>query len=168
MQGNLLIHGATMILPETSVIGDLRIKNGAIEEILVGDALKPNDDELFIDARGLHLLPGIIDPQCHFRDPGQPEKEDLGSGSAAAVSGGVTSFLDMPNNKPSITDMEGMQGKLDTASQKCVNNYGFFIGATQITSVTCKMSSALLRPRSASQASVESRYSWAHRLEPCW
>mgnify|MGYP001007945058 CR=1 FL=1 len=130
MQGNLLIHGATMILPETSVIGDLRIKNGAIEEILVGDALKPNDDELFIDARGLHLLPGIIDPQCHFRDPGQPEKEDLGSGSAAAVSGGVTSFLDMPNNKPSITDMEGMQGKLDTASQKCVNNYGFFIGAT--------------------------------------
>jgi len=72
----------------------------------------------------------MIDPQCHFRDPGQPEKEDLGSGSAAAVSGGITSFLDMPNNKPSITNMEGMRGKLKTASEKCVNNYGFFIGAT--------------------------------------
>ena len=49
-----------------------------------------------IDATGLHLLPGIIDPQVHFRDPGQPEKEDLYSGSCAAASGGVTSFLDMP------------------------------------------------------------------------
>ena len=55
----------------------------------------------------------------------------MGSGSAAAVSGGITSFLDMPNNVPSITNLEGMQGKLDTAAKKCVNNYGFFIGATE-------------------------------------
>ena len=86
---------------------------------------------MFVDGTGLHLLPGCIDPQVHFRDPGQPEKEDLGSGSAAAVSGGITSFLDMPNNVPSITNLEGMQGKLDTAAKKCVNNYGFFIGATE-------------------------------------
>ena len=130
MEGNLLIHGATMVLPNETGVGDLRIRNGVIEAVALGETLKPLDDELFIDGRGLHLLPGIIDPQCHFRDPGQPEKEDLGSGSAAAVSGGVTSFLDMPNNKPSITDMEGMKGKLKTASEKCVNNYGFFIGAT--------------------------------------
>ena len=130
MGGNVLIHGATMVLGNETSVGDLRIRNGRIETIQVGEALEPLEDELFIDGRGLHLLPGMIDPQCHFRDPGQPEKEDLGSGSAAAVSGGVTSFLDMPNNKPSITDLAGMEMKLKTASEKCVNNYGFFIGAT--------------------------------------
>ena len=130
MSGNVLIHGATMVLPNHMGVGDLRIRNGLIDAIAMGSTLEPMDDELFIDGTGLHLLPGIIDPQCHFRDPGQPEKEDLGSGSAAAVSGGVTSFLDMPNNKPSITNMEGMRSKLKTASEKCVNNYGFFIGAT--------------------------------------
>ena len=127
MTGNLLIHGATMVLPDATGIGDLRIRDGRIETVALGKILKPLEDELFIDGRGLHLLPGMIDPQCHFRDPGQPEKEDLGSGSAAAVSGGVTSFLDMPNNKPSITTLEGMNMKLATAAAKCVNNYGFFI-----------------------------------------
>jgi len=126
----MLIRGATMVLPGQTIIGDLRIKTGVIETIDPTGTLIPHEDELLVDAEGLHLLPGMIDPQCHFRDPGQPEKEDLGSGSAAAVSGGVTSFLDMPNNKPSITTMDGMNMKLGTASQKCVNNYGFFIGAT--------------------------------------
>ncbi len=130
MRGNMLIRGATMVLPGQTIIGDLRIKTGVIETIDPTGTLIPHEDELLVDAEGLHLLPGMIDPQCHFRDPGQPEKEDLGSGSAAAVSGGVTSFLDMPNNKPSITTMDGMNMKLGTASQKCVNNYGFFIGAT--------------------------------------
>ena len=130
MRGNMLIRGATMVLPSQTIIGDLRIKTGVIETIDPTGSLIPHEDELLVDAEGLHLLPGMIDPQCHFRDPGQPEKEDLGSGSAAAVSGGVTSFLDMPNNKPSITTMDGMNMKLGTASQKCVNNYGFFIGAT--------------------------------------
>jgi len=130
MNGNILIQGATMVLPEATKEGDLRIRNGVIDTIALSERLEPLEDELFIDGRGLHLMPGMIDPQCHFRDPGQPEKEDLGSGSAAAVSGGITSFLDMPNNKPSITNLEGMQMKLDTASRKCVNNYGFFIGAT--------------------------------------
>ena len=130
MLGHVLIHGATMVTPDATGVGDLRIRDGIIDTISLGKALTPLDDELYIDGRGLHLLPGMIDPQCHFRDPGQPEKEDLGSGSAAAVSGGVTSFLDMPNNKPSITTMDGMRSKLDTAKAKCVNNFGFFIGAT--------------------------------------
>ena len=130
MNGNILIHGATMTLPTQTVIGDLRVRDGIIHSIAIESTLEPLDDELFIDAEGLHLMPGMIDPQCHFRDPGQPEKEDLASGSAAAVSGGITSFLDMPNNKPSITNLAGMQMKLDTAAAKCVNNYGFFIGAT--------------------------------------
>ena len=131
MTGNILISGATMVLPEITKLGDLRITDGIISEISDSGTLENHDGEMFVDGTGLHLLPGCIDPQVHFRDPGQPEKEDLGSGSAAAVSGGVTSFLDMPNNVPSITTLEGMQGKLDTAAKKCVNNYGFFIGATE-------------------------------------
>ena len=131
MTGNILISGATMVLPETTKLGDLRISDGIITEVSDPGTLENHDGEMFVDGTGLHLLPGCIDPQVHFRDPGQPEKEDLGSGSAAAVSGGITSFLDMPNNAPSITTLEGMQGKLDTAARKCVNNYGFFIGATE-------------------------------------
>ena len=129
--GNLLISGATMLLPDATKQGDLRITNGIIAEIGDAGSLDNHDDEMFVDGTGLHLLPGIIDPQVHFRDPGQPEKEDLGSGSIAAASGGVTSFLDMPNNVPSITTLEGMQGKLATAAAKCITNYGFFIGATE-------------------------------------
>ena len=128
--GNMLILGATAVLPDGTRFADVRVRNGLIHEISEPNQLQHDDDELLIDGTGLHLLPGVIDPQVHFRDPGQPEKEDLGSGSAAAVSGGVTSFLDMPNNKPSIVDLPGMQSKLDTAAAKCVNNYGFFIGAT--------------------------------------
>ena len=128
--GNMLILGATVVLPDSTRLADVRISEGIIEAITEPQQLQPLDDELLIDGSGLHLLPGAIDPQVHFRDPGQPEREDLESGSAAAVSGGVTSFLDMPNNKPAITDMAGMQMKLDTAAAKCVNNYGFFIGAT--------------------------------------
>ena len=75
-------------------------------------------------------FPASLTRNATFEILANLKKEDLGSGSAAAVSGGVTSFLDMPNNKPSITDMDGMRMKLQTASEKCVNNYGFFIGAT--------------------------------------
>jgi len=129
--GNLLISGATMVLPDTTKSGDLRITNGIIAEIGEVGSLHNHDDEMFVDGTGLHLLPGCIDPQVHFRDPGQPDKEDLGSGSIAAASGGVTAFLDMPNNVPSITTLEGMRGKLATAAAKCITNYGFFIGATE-------------------------------------
>ena len=131
MSGNILITGASMVLPSGIVKGDLRIANGVIAEISTTNNLEPLDGELVHDATGLHLLPGIIDPQVHFRDPGQPEKEDLYTGSRAAASGGVTSFLDMPNNVPSQTTLQSMHDKLETASNKCVTNYGFFIGATE-------------------------------------
>jgi dihydroorotase len=103
MKGNILITGAKMVLPNGIQTGDLRISDGIISEISTDGNLESKDDEYIYDANGLHLLPGIIDPQVHFRDPGQPEKEDLHTGSRAAASGGVTSFLDMPNNVPSQT-----------------------------------------------------------------
>ncbi len=131
MEGNILIKGAKMVLPTGTITGDLRITDGIISDISKDANLEPHANESVYDATGLHLLPGIIDPQVHFRDPGQPEKEDLHSGSCAAASGGVTSFLDMPNNVPSQTTLQSMYDKLETASKRCVTNYGFFIGATE-------------------------------------
>tara|TARA_B100001996_G_scaffold340582_1_gene294177 strand:+ start:28 stop:1431 length:1404 start_codon:yes stop_codon:yes gene_type:complete len=131
MTGNILITGAKMVLPTGTVTGDLRITDGVISEISTDANLEPRNGELLQDGTGLHLLPGIIDPQVHFRDPGQPEKEDLYTGSRAAASGGVTSFLDMPNNVPSQTTLQSMYDKLEIASNKCITNYGFFIGATE-------------------------------------
>ena len=128
---DILIQNATMVLPETTVIGDLLIADGIISQIQPGGGIEANENTRTIDATGLHLLPGIIDPQVHFRDPGQPEKEDLYTGSCAAASGGVTSFLDMPNNVPSQTTLQSMHEKIETGNQRCVTNFGFFIGATE-------------------------------------
>ena len=104
MQGNVLIQNASLVLGNTIVEGDLRVTNGSIQTIATGGGLESIDSELLIDATGLHLLPGAIDPHVHFREPGNTEKEDLQSGSRAAASGGITAFLDMPNNVPNATN----------------------------------------------------------------
>jgi len=128
--GSMLIRGAEMVLPDRIVVGDLRVVAGKIESIAIGGGLVPNEDEMLVEGEGLHLMAGAIDPQVHFREPGQPEKETIGSGSRAAAAGGVTSFLDMPNNKPAATSLAAMQAKLDSSAATAVTNYGFFIGAT--------------------------------------
>jgi dihydroorotase len=83
-----------------------------------------------IDAKGLTLLPGVIDPQVHFREPGLEHKEDLFTASCACAKGGVTSFLEMPNTRPLTTTQSALDDKLRRAADKCLVNYGFFIGAT--------------------------------------
>lgn len=83
-----------------------------------------------IDASGLTLLPGVIDPQVHFREPGLEYKEDLFTASCACARGGVTSFLEMPNTRPLTTTQAALDDKLQRAAAKSLVNYGFFIGAT--------------------------------------
>ena len=83
-----------------------------------------------LDAKGLTLLPGVIDPQVHFREPGLEYKEDLFTASCACARGGVTSFLEMPNTRPLTITQAALDDKLDRATQKSLVNYGFFIGAT--------------------------------------
>jgi len=83
-----------------------------------------------IDAAGLHLLPGVIDDQVHFREPGLTHKEDLATGSRACAKGGVTTFLEMPNTVPAATTQARIEEKLALAAQKSLVNYGFYIGAT--------------------------------------
>lgn len=84
-----------------------------------------------IDAKGLHVLPGIIDTQVHFREPGMTFKEDLASGTLAAIAGGVTSVLEMPNTKPAITTRELFIQKCELTRNRIWCNVGFFIGATE-------------------------------------
>ena len=127
----MLIKNAEMLVDGNIAFGDMRIENGTIHTVAIGGGLTKINDERIIDAEGLHLLPGVIDPQVHFREPGQSEKEDIGSGSRAAAAGGVTSFLDMPNNNPSATTLESINNKINSANKSSVTNYGFFIGATQ-------------------------------------
>jgi len=125
---SLLIRNARIARPDGSTFdGDVLCEAGQITRI--ESSISSKADEA-IDANGLLLLPGVIDPQVHFREPGKEYKEDLGSGSRAAVKGGVTSFLEMPNTDPSTTTQAALDDKLQRAASKSVANYGFFIGAT--------------------------------------
>ena len=126
MKGTITIRNAEVSLPGGIRKVDVAVEDGVISGIGVG--IPRTGEE--VEASGLNLLPGIIDPQVHFRDPGAPEKEDLHSGSCAAAAGGVTSFLDMPNNHPPIIDRVRLEAKKRKAAEQCVVNYGFFIGAT--------------------------------------
>ena len=124
----LLIRNARIARPDGSTFaGDLLCEDGRIARL--APAVDAESDES-LDAHGKLLLPGAIDPQVHFREPGKEYKEDLASGSRAAVRGGVTSFLEMPNTDPSTTTQAALDDKLRRAAQKSVANYGFFIGAT--------------------------------------
>ena len=131
VDGNLLIRNSAMIVAGSIVEGDLRVIGGKISSVAPGGGLDTREDELVIDGEGLHLLPGAIDPHVHFREPGQPEKEDLESGSRAAAAGGVTAFLDMPNNIPNATNRATLEAKIALAGQKAVTHHGFFVGATK-------------------------------------
>ncbi len=111
----------------TEFVSDIACVNGRIDRI--SSTIDANAVEE-INAEGHLVLPGAVDVQVHFRDPGNTHKEDLGSGSRAAVKGGVTSFLEMPNTKPPTINQQALDRKLARAAQVCVANFGFFVGAT--------------------------------------
>jgi dihydroorotase len=126
---SLLIRDARIALPNSEfMIGDVLIRDRLIVE--VSPRIDHKLSTINIDAEGLTLLPGVIDPQVHFREPGLEYKEDLFTASCACAKGGVTSFLEMPNTRPLTITQENLNDKLQRASQKCLVNYGFFIGAT--------------------------------------
>lgn len=115
------------ILRDTSVL----IRNGIIEKIfrdeVPANILAKSD---VIDASGKFLLPGVIDDQVHFRDPGLTHKGDIATESKAAIAGGITSFMEMPNTIPPAVTQELLEQKFDRASQVSLPNYSFYIGAT--------------------------------------
>ncbi|MGF1495157.1 MAG: dihydroorotase [Microcoleaceae cyanobacterium] len=126
----LVIRQAQVLLPSGEFLtGDVKVEAGKIAEVAPSINLDGDSSCTEIEGGGLALLPGVIDPQVHFREPGLEYKEDLFTASCACARGGVTSFLEMPNTKPLTTAQEALDDKLQRASQKCLVNYGFFIGA---------------------------------------
>jgi dihydroorotase len=126
---SLLIRHARILLADGMwLTGDVLVRDERIVEIAA--SITTTEVSREIDATGLVLLPGVIDPQVHFREPGLEHKEDLTTASRACAKGGVTSFLEMPNTVPLTITQAALDDKLDRASQKSIVNYGFFIGAT--------------------------------------
>jgi dihydroorotase len=124
---DLLIRGGTVAGPNGIGEADIGVFGGRIATI--GSLPAMSAAEIF-DARGLHVLPGVIDTQVHFREPGNEHKEDLESGSHAAVLGGVTAVFEMPNTNPPTTTRFALEEKLARAKGRMHCDYAFYVGAT--------------------------------------
>lgn len=127
----ILIHRATIINEGQSFTGSVLIENDKIKAIYrddVPDNILNSSEK--INAEGLYLIPGVIDDQVHFRDPGLTYKGDIASESRAAIAGGVTSFMDMPNTKPQTTTLDQLEKKFEAGTEKSYANFSFYMGAT--------------------------------------
>ena len=123
----ILLKNGTLINEGKVFESDLLIENGRIAKI----ANDISDEHAqVIDIAGKYLIPGMIDDQVHFREPGLTHKANIGTESRAAVAGGITSFMEMPNTKPNAVTQELLQDKYDIASNSAIGNYSFFMGAT--------------------------------------
>jgi len=128
----ILIHNAKIINEGNSFKGSLLIEGEKISKIFkdeVPENILKNAE--VVDADGKWALPGVIDSHVHFREPGFTQKGDFQSESRAAVAGGVTSIMDMPNTSPMTTSMDELDKKAEIASKKCLTNYAFYLGATE-------------------------------------
>jgi dihydroorotase len=124
---DLILKGGTVVNQDGAGRRDIGITNGRIAAL--GDLARASAGET-IDAKGLHILPGVIDTQVHFREPGHTHKEDLESGSRAAVMGGVTAVFEMPNTDPLTTDASALADKLRLARGRMHCDFAFFVGGT--------------------------------------
>lgn len=123
---SVLIKGATVVNEGKQEVTDVLVKNGRIEKIAAG--IQPDADCREINAEGLYLLPGVIDDQVHFREPGLTHKANIASEARAAVAGGTTSFMEMPNTVPAALTQELLEDKYAIAASSSVANYSFFMG----------------------------------------
>jgi dihydroorotase len=126
-----IIRNATVVNEGNLFVSDVLLVNDRIEKIATCIELKENNDYKEINAEGLYLLPGVIDDQVHFREPGLTHKGTIYTESRAAVAGGITSFMDMPNTIPNTLTQELLEEKYNKASQSSLANYSFFMGINQ-------------------------------------
>ena len=127
---NYYITNASVVNEGEIFTADVFVSDGKIAKIVrEGDRFEPENAQV-IDARGKYLIPGIIDEHVHFREPGMTAKADIYSESRAAVAGGVTSYMEMPNTVPQTTTQALLQEKFDLAAEKSLANFSFYIGAT--------------------------------------
>ncbi|TWT23341.1 dihydroorotase [Luteimonas marina] len=123
-----LIINARLVNEGREFEGDLRIRGDRIAAI--GSGLSARDGDTVVDAAGRRLLPGMIDDQVHFREPGMEHKADIATESAAAVAGGLTSFMDMPNTSPPTLNRDALEDKYARAAGRARANHGFYFGAS--------------------------------------
>ena len=124
---DLILKGGTVVTHETMQVCDIAISDGKISQIgSLGNGLA----DQIVDCTGLHILAGVIDTQVHFREPGLTHKEDLESGSRAAVMGGVTTFFDEPNVIPTTTSASALSEKISLAQGRSWANFAFWVGAS--------------------------------------
>ncbi len=124
---DLVLQHGTCVTPSGRVQLDVGVRDGKVAALGTLDASQAK--EVF-DATGLHVLPGVIDSHCHFREPGLTHKEDLASGSAAAALGGVTAFFEMPNTRPNTDSAEHLAWKVQRARESAWVDFAFYVGAT--------------------------------------
>jgi dihydroorotase len=125
---DLFVHSGLLVSATGIEAASVLVLDGRVAA--VGPAVTAPEDVPRLDARGLLVLPGLIDPQVHFREPGLEHKEDLASGSLAAIAGGVTAFCEMPNTKPATTTPERLADKLQRAAGRAHADHAFFLGAS--------------------------------------
>lgn len=124
----LVLKGGTVVNQDGTGVRDVGIRVGRVAAI---GAIDPQRAGEVIDARGLHILPGVIDTQVHFREPGLEHKEDLETGSRAAVLGGVTAVFEMPNTQPLTTSAQTLADKVARARRRMFCDFAFYVGGTR-------------------------------------
>jgi dihydroorotase len=128
MTESILIKNAVIVNENSTFKGDVLIENEIIKEI--STAIKATENTKVIDANGRYLLPGMIDDQVHFREPGLTHKATIATESRAAIAGGITSFIEMPNTVPQATTQELLEDKFEIAAKTSYANYSFMFGGT--------------------------------------
>ncbi len=128
MSSATILRSGTIVNEGKKIIADILIRNGRIEKI--APSIEVTGSETEIDLAGKLILPGCIDDQVHFREPGLTHKANIGTESRAAVAGGITSFMEMPNTVPNALTQELLEDKYQTASKSSIANYSFFMGAS--------------------------------------
>jgi dihydroorotase len=127
MTFDLVVRGGTIVNHAGEGAGDIGVRDGRI--VAIGDLATPSAGQVF-DATGLHVLPGVIDTQVHFREPGNEHKEDLETGTRAAALGGVTALFEMPNTAPPTTSAQALLDKIARAKGRAHVDHAFYVGAT--------------------------------------
>src|SRR5260370_31520823 len=121
MKADLVVQNGSIVTPEARLQGGVAVAGGKIVAIGANDTLP--EGKQTIDATGLHILPGLIDAHVHFRDPGVTHKEDFSTGSTAAVCGGITTVIDMPNQIPPTENAEQVDVKRKTGESKSLCDF---------------------------------------------
>ncbi len=126
----ILIKNGIIVNEGKQYLADILVKGGKIEGIYKDSSPEPGQETVILDASGKYIIPGVIDDQVHFRQPGLTHKADIASESAAAVAGGITSFMEMPNTIPQATTQTLLEEKYNIAANNSLANYSFYMGAT--------------------------------------